>query len=221
RLVGTRGDGFGPTLGWPVLGTDRAGREVVRVHDGGIYFSGRERTPDGSRAYLERARLDTLERERIWQSGARGHEELLEVLTPSASLLLTRVESVTEPPNYFVRNLAAGTERRLTDYRHPVPELAAARRIPLRYRRADGVEMSSLLYLPAGTGDGERLPMIMWAYPREYAAGSVPVAAPPAGKFADVERALQLFFLLRGYAVLDNVSMPIVASAGSDANDTF
>src|SRR5690606_31116623 len=68
-------------------------------------------------------------------------------------------------------------------------------------------------------GGAPPLPMVVWAYPREYREGAVPTPARNR-HFADVDRALQLYLLLRGYAVLDDVSMPIVGH-GNNANDTF
>ena len=45
------------------------------------------------------------------------------------------------------------------------------------YKRKDGVGLSGTLYLPPGYKEGERLPMLVWAYPREFtdadAAGQV------------------------------------------------
>ncbi len=221
RLIGSRGgrDGPLPGIGWPALTTDAAGNQVARYRDGHIYVTGREATHDGTRAYLDRLHLPTLATERLWRSEAPGHEEILDVLTDDGTALLTRVEDITEPPNYVFRNLTADVSRAITDYRHPVPALRQVERIPLRYRRADGVEMSSLLYLPPRSETDGPLPMVLWAYPREYREGTVP--RPIASRrFADVDRAQQLFFLLRGYAVLDDVSMPIVGN-GTDANDTF
>ena len=221
QLVGSRGGREGPLPGFgrPSLTTDRTGKQVVRFHGGDIYVVGRRADPAGSRAYLDRIRLDSLTAEQLWQSEAAGREEILDVFTADASAVLTQIEDVTEPPNYVVRNLRAGTTRAITDHRHPVPAMTEVARIPLRYRRRDGVEMSSLLYLPKRAAGEPPLPMVVWAYPREYREGSVPTPAHNR-HFADVDRALQLYLLLRGYAVLDDVSMPIIGN-GNNANDTF
>lgn len=43
-----------------------------------------------------------------------------------------------------------------------------------RYKRADGIDLTATVYLPSGYDkdrDG-RLPVIMWAYPREYRSAS-------------------------------------------------
>ena len=62
--------------------------------------------------------------------------------------------------------------------RHPTPELIGLRKEQIRYPRADGVQLTATLYLPPGyRPEHGPLPMLMWAYPREFksadAAGQV------------------------------------------------
>ena len=62
------------------------------------------------------------------------------------------------------------TERQVTNYPHPYPQLRDMTREVLRYPRADGVMLTASLYLPPGYNkerDGP-LPCILWAYPREF-----------------------------------------------------
>ena len=92
------------------------------------------------------------------------------------------------------------------------------------YKRADGVELSGTLYLPAGYDqkrDGP-LPLLMWAYPTEFTDAAV------AGQVVDTQNRFtrpggisHLFLLTQGYAVLDNPTMPIVGVGGKEANDTY
>jgi dipeptidyl aminopeptidase/acylaminoacyl peptidase len=220
RLLGSRAvDAAHPELGWPLTRRNAAGKTVVATHQGQIYLKGREPTTEGGRSYLTRLSLDSFLNERVWQSATSGREHVVDVLAADGSLLLTQRESAREPPNYRVRNLRDDSVRAVTHYQHPVPELLATKRIPLRYRRDDGLEMSSMLYVPPGAAPDEPLPLIVWAYPREYGAGSMP-ALGTTDRFVDVERGLKLFFLLCGYAVMDDVSMPVIGTT-NDANDTF
>ncbi len=62
-------------------------------------------------------------------------------------------------------------------------------------------------------------PLIVWAYPRQVSVGESFSVASNEESAMTSARAFRLFFLLRGYAVLDDV-MPIVGNE-SDANDTF
>jgi dipeptidyl aminopeptidase/acylaminoacyl peptidase len=93
----------------------------------------------------------------------------------------------------------------------------------IRYERADGVKMTATLYLPPGykAEDGP-LPMLMWAYPREFksarAAGQV-TSSPY--RFVRVSGSSPLLFLAAGFAVLDNPTMPIVGEGDDEPNDKY
>jgi dipeptidyl aminopeptidase/acylaminoacyl peptidase len=205
-------------FGRPMTEMNRRGKEVVRVHDGAIFLRGISPGEAGAVAYVDRMDLATLATERLWESDGRVHETVLGLLAPDASALLTRRETSREPPNYFAQ--MGGELRAITRYEHPAPALATARRIPLRFERPDGLRLSANLFLPAVNDSLQRLPVILWAYPRVYGEDTQAVEPVAGEQFPSFERAFKLFYLLSGYAVLDDVSMPIVGSAAT-ANDTF
>jgi dipeptidyl aminopeptidase/acylaminoacyl peptidase len=221
RYLGTRNvDTPYAGIGAPLTTTNAAGQTVVRVHDNAIYVKGNETGAGGSRPYLDRIGLESFDVERLWESEGRGYERVIDVLDAEGSALITRYENSREPPNYLVRDLSSGDRRPITDHEHPTPELQNVSRIPLRYEREDGLELSSILYVPSDQESEEPLPLIIWAYPKEYGGAQPTLSYASLERFLDFERAFKLFFLLRGYAVLDDVSMPIVGSSG-DINSTF
>ena len=186
-----------------------------------IYLTGRGASPEGDHPFLDRLDVVTLDRERLFASPAGRYERAMAVLASDGGALLTRRESRSEPPNYFVRDVAARTERALTQYADPAPLLRQVRRQRLTYSRADGVALSATLYLPPDYREGERRPLLLWAYPREYtsaaAAGQVRGSSE---RFLDVRGASHLLLLAEGYAILDGPAMPIVGG-GETANDTY
>ena len=100
-----------------------------------------------------------------------------------------RIESVTEPPNYFVRTLGIADDaqalRPITRFPNPFPQFAAVKKELITYRRADGVALSGTLYLPPNRDlFVEALPTLLWAYPREYKD------ADAAGQIRQLEAAL-------------------------------
>lgn len=217
RRMGSRSaDAAYPAIGRPLSRINDTGKSVVRVQDNAIYVIGRS----GGQSYLERLQLDSMRSERVWESDGRGYEKVIDLLTPDASLLLTHYENAREPQNYVVYDLHAGSAQWLTHRKHPAPELADVRRIALRYQREDGVELSATLYVPPDQKPGAALPLLVWAYPRQHGYDTAPVAPDSLDRFPTFERAFKLFFVMRGYAVLDEVSMPIVGNADT-ANDTF
>ncbi|MBC7899214.1 MAG: S9 family peptidase, partial [Saprospiraceae bacterium] len=87
--------------------------------------------------------------------------------------------------------------------------------------RADGVDLSFTLYLPPNYKEGTRLPTLVWAYPQEFTDSSTAgQVAGSTNRFTQLGGISHLFFLLQGYAVLDNTTMPIVGDPET-VNDTF
>ena len=105
-------------------------------------------------------------------------------------ILLTRRQTQTVPPQMLLRavsaeSAAAASADALSDEAradsstilatlsspdHPQPSLKGISKTLIRYKRADGVDLSGTLYTPAGydaATDGP-LPTILWAYPREF-----------------------------------------------------
>ena len=216
RLLGHRSN----APRWPLMATNAYGIEAVAVNDGHFYLRGERSGPRGRRAALERVSLATGALETVWMARPDGHESLVDIVTEDGGVLLTKHETAEVPPNYFVTRASGERVRTLTRFEHPAPSLTEARHVRLDYERADGLELAASLYLPPGYRDGARLPMIVWAYPRQVGIGGTTRMSAEQPRFPTFERAFRLFFLLQGFAVLDGVSMPIVGSAKS-ANDTF
>ena len=201
------------------------GRPVMlRTADGRhAYLVGEGASPEGDRPFLDRIELATGRTTRLWRSAAPAYEDVVAVLDADARRLLTRRESRTEVPNYFVRDVRANRLTRLTDIKDPAPQFAGVTRRLITYKRDDGVQLSATLYLPAGydTTKG-RLPFLFWAYPTEFrsAAAASQVRGSPY-RFTRPSGASHLFALTQGYGVLDDPSMPIVAADGKESNDTY
>jgi dipeptidyl aminopeptidase/acylaminoacyl peptidase len=197
--------------------TVAGGYPVILVSGNAAFLVGDGSGPDGDRPFLDRMDLATLKGERLFRSGATNYEYPQAVLNPDTGEFLTRRESPSEAPNYFVRR---GPELRvLTNYPDPAPQLRGIRKQLVTYQRADGVQCSFTLYLPPDYQPGKRLPTVLWAYPREYndpeTAGQV---AGSAQRFTSILGYSHLFFLLRGYAVLDGATMPVVGDSRTANN---
>ena len=197
----------------------RAGR-IVQVGDQ-IFLSGTGATPQGDRPFLDRLNVRTLDTQRLFLSDAAAYESVTAVLADNGTKLLTRYETKTEFPNYFVRDLTVGTRTPLTTFKDPAPQLTGVQKQLITYDRKDGVKLSATLYLPPGYTPGTRLPFILWAYPAEFidAATAGQVSGSP-NRFTTISGASQLLFLTQGYGVLDNPTMPIIGP-GETANDTY
>jgi len=196
------------------------GGPVMQVGDS-IYLTGLGSSPQGDRPFIDRLNLKTLATERLFRSDDKSYETVVAPLDDNAKTVLTRAESLNDPPNYFVRDLAANSKRAATAFTDPQPQLRGVKHQLVTYERKDGVKLSATLYLPPGYKEGERLPVIMWAYPREFGdADTASQITGSANRFTTISGYSHLFLLMSGYAILDNPTMPIVGP-GETANDHY
>ncbi|MGZ8847994.1 MAG: S9 family peptidase, partial [Pyrinomonadaceae bacterium] len=134
-----------------------------------IFLTGLGSSPEGDRPFIDRLNLKTLATDRLFRSDSKSYETVVALLDDNAKMILTRFESQTDPPNYFVHDLQGGAPTRaVTTFKDPQPQLRGITRQFITYQRKDGVKLSATLYLPPGYQKGQRLPVVMWAYPREF-----------------------------------------------------
>ena len=206
--------------GTPLTMVDDQGNRLVRQDGDWIFLRGNGASDQGDRPFLDRYNIETGESERLWRAGTDSYETMVAVLDAAAARILTRHESKTEPPNFYVRDLSNGQRTALTHFADPHPQLSGIEKRFVTYERSDGVQLSATLLLPPDYEEGQRLPVVVWAYPREYSNAAVAgqVRGNP-NRFTRVGGISHLFFLTQGYAVFDAATMPIVG--GNLANDTY
>lgn len=214
--------------GSPVTEKNKFGRQVILTTDGGTKLLLNNTTgasAKGDLPFLAKFDLATKKSEILWRSQPGSFEMVTDVLDPQKLVLLTRKESQKDAPNYFIKNLVLRmADRQITNFTNPYTQLEGVKKEKISYKRADGIDLTGDLYLPAGYNkekDGP-LPVLIWAYPREF--NSAADAAQIRGsqdKFTTISSGGPLFFVTQGYAVLDNAEMPIVAKDGKKPNDTF
>jgi dipeptidyl aminopeptidase/acylaminoacyl peptidase len=204
--------------GTPIL---RPGKGTILQAGNAIYFSGTGASKDGDRPFLDKLDLKTLSTERLFRSDDKSFETIVGLLSDDGKRVMTRYETRAEPPNYYIRELPGGPRQAITQLKDPHPHITAAQRMFVTYKRKDGVDLSGTIYLPPGHKQGERLPMLVWAYPREFvdASAASQVQGSP-NRFTAVSGSSHLLLLTQGYAIFDGPTMPIVG-AGETANDTY
>ena len=212
--------------GSPQSATTPRGTRLLLTADGGssIYLSGTGASPEGNRPFIRKMNLVDGQTEELFRSEAPYYERPVAWIDLEKGTLLTRRQSASEPPNYFVRDVNSGSIEAVTHFPHPYPELDAVTKEFIKFERADGVQLSATLYLPAGydaATDGP-LPTFLWAYPREFksAAAAGQVSTSPY-MFKRVSYSGAIAYVTQGYAILDNASMPIVGEGDEEPNDTF
>lgn len=212
--------------GSPLMESNSRGGKVMNISPDGraIYLMAAGAGVEGERPFVDRFEVDSRESRRLFRSEAPFFEQPMALLDKggAAKLLLQR-ESINDAPNVYLRELGTGNQTQVTRYSTPRNPIAVAVKEVIRYKRKDGIELSATLYLPPGykKSDGP-LPLLMWAYPREFrssdAAGQI--AGSPY-RYSRPAFSGPLPFLTQGYAVLDNPSMPIIGDNGKEPNDSY
>jgi len=199
------------------------GRLAMVIHNNSVFLTGNGSSPEGDLPFLDKLDLTTGNKTRVWRCEAPYYESVVSVLDPKKLSFVTSRESLSENPNFFIRTADMKSVIALTHFPHPYPQIKEVKKQVLKYKREDGVEMTADLYLPPNykKEDGP-LPTLVWAYPAEFktkaAAGQVK-GSPYT--FTRVNPLGPLFWVMRGYAVLDNASMPIVGEGKEEPNDTY
>ena len=216
-------------IGNPVMKQFPNGTNVIRQHGDEIFLTGTGASPQGDRPFFRRMNLKTQKIDEIWRSSADEFESFLGMIDDNGMNFLTRKESVSEPPNIFSRVVCLNRpdtgdclpDRQITKFTDPAPQLRGIKKQLVKYKRADGVDLSFTLYLPPGYKEGTRLPTVVWAYPLEFTDNSTAgQVSGSTSRFTQIGGISHLFFLLEGYAVLDDTTMPIVGDPET-VNDTF
>jgi dipeptidyl aminopeptidase/acylaminoacyl peptidase len=217
--------------GMPVRRQLANGFPVIRQEGDTIYLAGTGASLDGDRPFLDRFDLKTHATERLYRSSKASYEQFLGFAANDTTRLLTWYQSALETPNAMVRTIGANVaaapgepqhasaSTALTHMVDPVPQVRAIRKRLVKYKRADGVDLSFTLYTPAGYQEGTRVPTILYAYPADYADATR--AGQTTGSQATFTRLRQYrLLLLAGYAIIDNAAFPIVGDPRK-AYDTY
>ena len=215
--------------GFPVTHPNQYGKDVLQLIDNGkkiLLNNLSGSSAKGDLPFLLSFDLTEKKADTLWRSAEGSYETVVKILDANKLELITRRESKTMVPNYWLKNLRLRiADRQLTDFKNPYPQLEGVSKEKIRYKRADGVELTGELLLPKNYNaqkDGP-LPVLIWAYPAEF--NSAADAAQIRGsehRFTLVNWGSPVFYVTKGYAVLNNAEMPIVAS-GKDTkpNDNF
>jgi len=211
------------------------GVNVVRRQGDWLFLSGQGSSPEGDRPFLDRMDLNTLKTERLFRSDKNCYEIYYAWIDPEKGTFITRRESSADPPNYFKRLLSnkpliktepgeaswKSSSKAITKFPDPAQVLRKIKKKIVTYQRDDGLQLSFTLYLPPGYKKGTRLPTMLWAYPSDLAQKEVAGQLEGSSqRFTTIRGTSELFFLLGGYAVLDDASMPVVGPPGT-AYDGF
>lgn len=199
---------------------------VLAIDKNNLFLIGAGYSEEGQFPFVDRLSLKNLETERMYQSSYTDKlERLYDFIDLSKGEMLVRIESPSEYPNYYIRNIKKKiAPQPITNFENPFKSLQNVHKEVITYKRDDGLELDGTLYLPEGydMDEKEKLPMILWAYPREYKdkSSASQVTSNP-NEFTYPYYGSPIYWLTRGYVVLDDAAFPIVGEGDEEPNDTF
>lgn len=215
--------------GSPIRKKNSFGKHVIQTFDDGktlLMNNPVGSSEKGDLPFLAKFNLETKKNEIIWRAKEGSFEFIDEVIDEKTLTVLSRKESQTEVPNYYIKSLLADTkEQKITNFSDPYPSLQGVKKEKIKYKRSDGVDLTGDLYLPKGYDKSKNgpLPVLIWAYPREFnSANDAAQVRGSKDRFTSLSWASPIFYVTQGYAVLDNAEMPIVSTdATHKPNDNF
>ena len=206
---------------------NKYGKYVLAIAENCLFRIGDGHTHQGQFPFIDSLDLDTLKTKRLYQSAYTDKiEEIFDIEHYHKGEALVRIQSKNEFPNYYFRSFRKKDAlTQVTHFQNPFESIKDVHKEVIKYKRADGVELSGTLYLPSDynrEAKTEKLPLLIWAYPAEYkdkfsagqsSANSNEFTYPYYGSF--------VYWVTRGYAVLDDAAFPIIGEGKTEPNDTF
>ncbi len=204
---------------------NKYGTDVLAMDGNSVYLLGDGFTKEGQFPFVDKMDLSTLEKTRLYTSKLEGKKEDLVDYNTEKDELLVRIESSNEYPNYYYKSLVKRKGPvQLTNFENPFKSLQDVHKEVITYKRDDGLELNGTLYLPVGykKESKEKVPMILWAYPREFKdKNSASQNTQNPNEFTYPFWGSPIYWVTKGYAVLDDAAFPIIGEGDEQPNDTF
>ena len=200
------------------------GSMVLTIFNNQAFSIGDGYTKDGQFPFVDQLNLKSRKKKRVYQSAYTDKVEEISNYDPKKKKLLVRIESPTDYPNYYFRTIGGDQIDQITYFENPFKSLQNVDKQVISYIREDGIELSGTLYLPIGYDKNkkEKAPMIMWAYPTEFKdKSSAGQNTKNPNEFTYPYYGSMVYWVTRGYIVLDDASFPIIGDGDEEPNDSF
>ena len=202
------------------------GRPQLVINEGNLYLMGDGYSEKGQFPFIDAYNIKTQKPKRIYQSSYTDKlENLQTAIDMKKGKILVRIESQNEYPNYYFRNIYKKEDLTpVTSFDNPYKSLSEVHKEVITYKRDDGLELQGTLYLPVGydMNEKEKMPMILWAYPREFKdKNSASQNTTNPNEFIYPYYGSPIYWVTQGYVVLDDAAFPIVGEGEEEPNDSF
>ena len=206
-----------------VTSKNELGRSTLTMNGDKLYLMGDGYSKEGQFPFIDEYSVKTGKTKRLYRSEYTNKlESLYDAIDMKKGEILVRIESQKEYPNYYIRNIKKDDLTPITAFENPFKSLEEVDKRVISYKRDDGLDLEGTLYLPLDYKEGEKYPMILWAYPREYkdkSSASQSTANP--NEFVYPYWGSPIYWVTKGYVVLDDAAFPIVGEGDEEPNDSF
>ena len=204
--------------------------KLISVEDNSLLHYGLGASPQGYQPFLKSLPInltalkeDIKPSEVLWRSSDKQLETIRYIVSRSPLKFIINRQTSDSPSHLVFIDVEAKTEQVLYQANKALSAYKGMTRELVTYKRADGLALSGNLYLPAGykKEDGP-LPVLMWAYPREFKNSKVAAQVNySANQYSYISPKGPVPFVAKGYAVFDRVAMPIIGTGKEKPNDSF
>lgn len=201
-------------------------KRVLAIENNNLFLIGEGFTKDGQFPFIDEFNLNTIKTKRLYTSTYTDKKErLLSIEDFNKGIVLVQIQSKNDYPNYYFRNIyKKGKLSPITNFPNPFESIKNVSKEVIKYKRKDGLELSGTLYLPAGYDKTkkEKLPLLIWAYPAEYKdRNSASQSDQNPNEFTFPYYGSFVYWVTKGYAVLDDAAFPIIGEGTTEPNDNF
>ena len=207
-----------------VSSKNKYGSYSLTMDDDKLFLMGEGFSKEGQFPFIDQYDTKTNTTKRLYQSK---YTDKLESLNTALDMkkgdILVRIESKTEYPNYYIRNIYKDNDlKAITDFENPFKSIENVDKRVISYKRDDGLDLEGTLYLPIDYQKDKKYPMILWAYPREFKdKSSAAQSTANANEFVYPYWGSPIYWVTKGYVVLDDAAFPIVGEGTEEPNDSF
>ncbi|PQB06305.1 S9 family peptidase [Polaribacter filamentus] len=206
-----------------VVSKNEFGIKTLDIQDNKLFLMGDGFSKKGQFPFVDEYDVKTNKKKRLYESEFTDKlESLISAIDMKEGEILVEIQSQTAYPNYYIRNLKKKSITAITAFQNPFKSLENVNKRVISYKRDDGLDLEGTLYLPLNYEEGKKYPMILWAYPREFknkASASQSTANP--NKFVYPYSGSPIYWITKGYVVLDDAAFPIVGEGSNEPNDKF
>jgi dipeptidyl aminopeptidase/acylaminoacyl peptidase len=198
---------------------------LIAEEDGTMYINGEGVSAEGRQNFIDKYNYKTQIKERIFTvNNDQLQEDISHIIDIKKGEIITVKQSKTVYPNFYKTNIYSKTNTVIRHYENPFKAIDSIHKEFISYKRADGVVLNAVMYLPVGVTKetAKDLPMLMYAYPTEFKDKNTASQRNNSDHdFVYPFWGSMLYWVNRGFVVLDDVSFPILGEGDDQPNDTY